>query len=108
MNIREAHTVVDYRIPQMLHFLGCLQYSPPLEYHLRKLKPIESGHAWEIQLRGCSIWCIESIRSEILREHPNTHINAILIDFLLYDTAKEMEAEGHECVPHHRTRSIWY
>ncbi|MCJ1451595.1 hypothetical protein MMC28_001935 [Mycoblastus sanguinarius] len=98
----------DYRIPQMLHSLGCIQYSPPLDSHIRKLKLIESGHPWELQLRGCSIWCIELLRREISRQHPESHINAILIDFFLYDTMKEQEMKGRECIPHHRTRSIWY
>ncbi|KAK4690429.1 hypothetical protein P7C71_g6361, partial [Lecanoromycetidae sp. Uapishka_2] len=98
----------DYRIPQMLHSLGCLQYSPPLESHIRRRKAIESGHPWETQLRGCSIWCVEMLRREILRLHPEAQINAILIDFFLYDTVKEMEARGLENIPHHRTRSIWY
>lgn len=35
-------------------------------------------------------------------------INAILIDFFLYDTMKGLEAENNESIPHHRTRSIWY
>lgn len=35
-------------------------------------------------------------------------INAILIDFFLYDTMKELENGGQETIPHHRTRSIWY
>ena len=35
-------------------------------------------------------------------------VNAILIDFLLYDVMKEKEKEGQESIPHHRTRSIWY
>lgn len=35
-------------------------------------------------------------------------INAILIDFFLYDTIKNLEAEHNETIPHHRTRSIWY
>jgi hypothetical protein len=48
------------------------------------------------------------IRREILKQHPGTNINAVLIDFYLYDTAKEMEASGAEVFPHHRTRSIWY
>ena len=98
----------DYRIPQMLHSLGCLQYSPPLAYHIRELKQLGSGHPWEIQLRGCSIWCVELIRREIVRHHPEAHVNAILIDFFLYDTIKEREAEGLVSVPHHRTRSLWY
>lgn len=93
----------------MLHTLGCLQYSPPLENRIRARKSIESGHFWEIQLRGCSIWAVELVRREILRQHPKARINAILIDFYLYDTIKEREAsKGGEMIPHHRTRSIWY
>ncbi|CZR51896.1 probable cobyrinic acid a,c-diamide synthase [Phialocephala subalpina] len=98
----------DYRIPQMLNTLGCLWYAPPLENAIRKKKVIESEHSWEIQLRGCSIWCIELIRREILRNHPDAKINAILIDFFLYDTMKEREIADEEPIPHHRTRSIWY
>ncbi|KAH1621000.1 hypothetical protein KXW65_002956 [Aspergillus fumigatus] len=142
----------DYRIPQMLHQLGCLLYSPSLEGHIRSNKLILSGSNWEIELRATSIWCVELIRREIERQHPevkkqkllkgaptessvngatsfenetnpaaqkhirqaSTHgtsgsgINAILIDFFLYDTAKEMERDGRETIPHHRTRSIWY
>jgi hypothetical protein len=57
---------------------------------------------------ACSIWCVELIRREIVSEHPDARVNAVLIDFFLYDTVKEMEAEGKEVTPHHRTRSIWY
>jgi len=147
----------------MLHQLGSLVYSPPLESHIRQLKPIPSGSNWEIELRGTSIWCVELIRQEIMRKHPETrvqttasiaekegdddvdmdesqeegdektsvsqegksesppqspspsappsssfNVNAILIDFFLYDTMKELEAKGAESIPHHRTRSIWY
>lgn len=106
----------DYRIPQMLHSLGCLQYSPSLEYHIRQLLPIESGHSWEVQLRGCSIWCVELLRRQILRQHPDSTLNAVLIDFFLYDTIKETleqtsddnKREQTDLIPHHRTRSIWY
>ncbi|KAI4122805.1 MAG: hypothetical protein LQ338_005596 [Usnochroma carphineum] len=98
----------DYRIPQMLHTLGCLRYSPSLENHIRGLREIESGCSWEVQLRGCSIWCVELIRREIKRQHPKAEVNATLIDFFLYDSMKERVGEGTETVPHHRTRSIWY
>jgi len=100
----------DYRIPQMLHSLGVLWYCPPLEASLRRHEPIESGHAWEMQIRGCSIWAVELIRREIVKLDPEKRINAILIDFFLYDLAKEKEKEDDEklIVPHHRTRSIWY
>ena len=48
------------------------------------------------------------IRREIMRQHPEAEINAVLIDFFLYDAMKEIEAKGEETAPHHRTRSIWY
>ena len=92
----------------MLRNMGCLQYSPSLDYHIKDLKQLPNGHPWEVQLRGCSIWCVELIRRQILLQHPKAQINAILIDFFLYDTVKETEAEGMGLIPHHRTRSIWY
>ncbi|KAI9744894.1 MAG: hypothetical protein M1818_001819 [Claussenomyces sp. TS43310] len=98
----------DYRIPQILSSMGCLMYNPQLDHAVRQKKPIGSGHTWEIQLRGCSIWCVELIRREIQRAHPEAKVNAILIDFFLYDTMKELEQAGNEAIPHHRTRSIWY
>lgn len=123
--LSKLSTYLDYRIPQMLYSLGCLRYSPPLEHHIRQLRTIASGHTWELQLRGmlsslpvvhgslttstgCGIWCVELIRREILRQHPEATVNAVLIDFFLYDTMKEREASGEETIPHHRTRSIWY
>ena len=42
----------DYRVPQILNTLGCLWYSPLLEHTIRQKKLIDSGHTWEIQLRG--------------------------------------------------------
>lgn len=53
----------DYRIPQMLHTLGCIIYSPSLEYHIRQLLPISNGDTWEVQLRGemACLLCIFSI-----------------------------------------------
>ncbi|KAM5433546.1 hypothetical protein MferCBS31731_007052 [Microsporum ferrugineum] len=109
----------DYRIPQMLNQLGCLLYSPPLESIIRQRKQIPSGHQREVELRGASIWGVELIRREIqeLQRQRNGHkaegakplrVNAILIDFLLYDMVKDIEVEGRETIPHHRTRSIWY
>lgn len=138
-----ANYFLDYRIPQMLHQLGCMRFSPPLEARIRSLEPLTPGSNWEVELRGTSIWCVELIKREIEKRHPEvksagksdkasgtntcdinedseelaqvdekTHktygINAILIDFFLYDTMKDLEAEHNEGIPHHRTRSIWY
>ncbi|KAH9865872.1 hypothetical protein J1614_009459 [Plenodomus biglobosus] len=102
----------DYRIPQILHQLSILSYCPPLSNAIQRLQPIESGHAWEMQIRGCSIWAVELLRREIVKLDPDAEVNAVLIDFFLYDLAKEKEKEAlegnGEIMPHHRTRSIWY
>jgi hypothetical protein len=117
----------DYRIPQILISFGAMAPGPTLAAAIRRKDIIPSGKKWEVQLRGmykakqhlingltgqplaaCSIWCVELIRREIVRQHPETHVNAILIDFFLYDAMKELEAAGKEPFPHHRTRSIWY
>ncbi|KAH8677953.1 hypothetical protein BX600DRAFT_140696 [Xylariales sp. PMI_506] len=98
----------DYRVPQILATLGCIGYSPPLQSLVTRKELIESGSSFELQLRACSIWCVELLRREIKRQHPEAKVNAILIDFFLYDTMKQLEGEGKETMPHHRTRSIWY
>ncbi|KAI1659142.1 hypothetical protein F4813DRAFT_387851 [Daldinia decipiens] len=98
----------DYRVPQILATLGCIGYSPPLYAMIARGDILENGSDYEIQLRACSIWCVELLKREIKRHHPDARINAILIDFFLYDTMKSLEAQGKETIPHHRTRSIWY
>ena len=106
----------DYRIPQMLQSLNVLWYSPRLESKIKRQQEIESGENLEIEIRGCSIWAVELLRREMIKQHPEAEdkVNAILIDFFLYDTIKEREdkatADGKESemLPHHRTRSIWY
>ncbi|KIW98082.1 uncharacterized protein Z519_01666 [Cladophialophora bantiana CBS 173.52] len=102
----------DYRIPQMLQGLQCVMYSPRLESRISRQEMLKAGAEMEIEIRGCSIWCVELIKKEILRKHPEAKgkVNAILIDFFLYDTCKEMEKGGEieELLPHHRTRSIFY
>lgn len=117
----------DYRIPQVLISMNALYCSPVVAAAIRDKQMLLNGSSWEMQLRGkldsisysdelinshimiaCSIWCVELIRREIKRNHPKAHINAILIDFFLYDKMKELEEAGEEAIPHHRTRSIWY
>ncbi|EPS37410.1 hypothetical protein H072_8911 [Dactylellina haptotyla CBS 200.50] len=107
-DINKITMFADYRIPQILHTLGCLLYSPPLEHAVRQRRILPPSSTWEMEIRGCTIHCVELIRREIIKRHPNAKVNAILIDFFLYDTAKEWEVQGKEMIPTHRTRSIWY
>lgn len=128
-DIDKLTTFADYRVPQMLSILGCLVYSPPLAAAVAHKKIIVSGSQWEIQLRGesqmpnsyllygnlcltsslaCSIWCVDLIKVEILRYHPGTELNTVLIDYFLWESMQELRGTSQETVNHHRTRCIWY
>jgi hypothetical protein len=80
----------------MLYNLGVITFSPPLDNRIRKMEELKAGESWEMQLRGCSIWAVEMIRQQIIQDHPEAknEVNAVLLDFLLYDLAKEIENTG--------------
>ncbi|OQO05712.1 hypothetical protein B0A48_09805 [Cryoendolithus antarcticus] len=94
-DIEQLTMFADYRVPQMLYNLSMLQYSPPLSARIRRHEEIPHGHSWEIELRGCSIWAVELMRRQIITSHPEAagKVHAVLLDFLLYDLAKEVEAK---------------
>ncbi|KAJ1663655.1 hypothetical protein IW140_004768 [Coemansia sp. RSA 1813] len=118
----------DYRVPQALCHFGALAYSDQLlEFLSASERAVDSkgekrtgsavscppkqpgllasGHPWEIEIRGNSIWAVEQIR-RIIAE-AGIHVNAILIDFYLWDYAKE-HSQSMRSIPIHLTRSIFY
>ncbi|KAJ2463603.1 hypothetical protein GGI03_003736 [Coemansia sp. RSA 2337] len=114
----------DYRVPQALCHFGALEYSPRLLEFLRESEKVvrqvgelnaqqcpptpgllPPGHPWEIEIRGNSIWAVECIKRCI--EESGTPVNAILLDFYLWDYSKEYAKEMQE-IPIHLTRSINY
>ncbi|KAJ1905549.1 hypothetical protein LPJ81_001867 [Coemansia sp. IMI 209127] len=119
----------DYRVPQALCHFGALAYSDRLHSFLAESERavlasgesfvssgdacpperpglLASGHPWEVEIRGNSIWAVECIR-RIIAENTSVHVNAILIDFYLWDYAKE-QAQAMRAIPIHLTRSIFY
>lgn len=99
-DIDEITMFADYRVPQILWELGLIKYSPELENIIRRGEMIESGSQYEVELRGCSVWAVEVLRKYI------PEANAVLLDFYLWDTAKEQEKQA--TIPCHRTRSVFY
>src|ERR1700721_289035 len=55
-DIDKISMFADYRVPQILHSLGCLRYSPSLITKLSKGVPLRPGSRLEIEIRGVSIW----------------------------------------------------
>ncbi|KAI7862222.1 hypothetical protein BDF14DRAFT_1858292 [Spinellus fusiger] len=107
----DIHTITmfaDYRVPQALYYLGVLCYSPELMEKLKRREILASGSNEEIEIRGNSIWSVELICRRIQQLQPErpTSINAILLDFYIWDFAKENQDEM--MVPTHCTRSCFY
>jgi hypothetical protein len=102
-------------VPQILNFLNLIDYTPSLQEKLANKEYIASGSEIEINLRALSIVAVEELRKEVSsllqkegRIVESKGIYAVLLDFWLWNKAKEWEAEGKKMVECHRTRSIWY
>lgn len=121
-----------FSVPQTLLHFGILEYSSELlktlkeheAYHAIKSSDTEAnadfmiprGHLLEVEIRyihsdksAASIQAVELLLKSI-RAHmkvTDTHINAIIIDFYLWDLAKE-NGKAMNDLPIHLTRSIYY
>ncbi|TRM63880.1 hypothetical protein BD626DRAFT_401421 [Schizophyllum amplum] len=125
----------DYRVPQILHHLRILRYSPSLTEKLSTHVYLESGSPEEVALRAASVLSVEMVRERIgriiaeekdrkgeiggqsgMNGHCGDEVSSVLIDFYLWDLAKRVEGgtervegiETADMLPAHRTRSIWY
>lgn len=103
-------TLTDKFLIQALYHLECLEYSKELTKKLREHQPLASGCHEEVEIRGNSIWAVELLRRKIQNmideQHSDMKINAILLDFYIWDYAKEIQ--GQVDIPTHRTRSVYY
>ncbi|KAL1705492.1 hypothetical protein EV121DRAFT_279623 [Schizophyllum commune] len=107
----------DYRVPQVLHHLRILQYSPALTRMLKEYVYLENGSKEEVALRAGSVLAVERVREAIERrvamrnsimggektegkrgDAPeserggNIEVSSVLIDFYLWDLAKRVES----------------
>jgi hypothetical protein len=92
--------------------MGAISYSKGLEAKLVSRKLMEPGSDFEISIRAASILAVERIKAVLLRLQAEIHVNSVLIDFFLWDLAKQLGCSSDNLamspLPHHRTRSIWY
>ncbi len=83
-----------------------LSYSPQLIERLERREYFPSGSEDEVEIRGNSIWAVELVKERMYQIDPTIKVNAILIDFYVWDLAKEIQDQM--IVPTHRTRSCFY
>ncbi|MCI4381171.1 hypothetical protein PGIGA_G00248570 [Pangasianodon gigas] len=97
----------DYRVPQALVYLGALRYSDALMEALKKGELLSSGERREVEIRGCSIWCVEKIKNDLWqlvqeRDGKSCGINSALIDFYL-DCCRQFAVTYSGCTRLHET-----
>lgn len=101
-NLDHLTVFADYKLPQMLEYLGVLVYSDELDADIRNESLIPSGSEKEVELRASSIVAIERMRDEMVRLGRTITQNEL--DWILWVKAKGTEFKK----PHHKTLSIFY
>ena len=110
----------DYKVPQSLLHLGIMKYTDPLMEKLKRGEMIPVGDRLELEIRGNSVWAVELIYQEVIKKAKedstfcslfpgklDSVVNSVIIDFYLWDFAKE-KLEGITEFPCHKTRTIFY
>jgi len=102
-DLAELTAFADYKVPQVLHHLGVLDYAPQLVERLAGRVEIPAGSPDEVEIRAATIWAVEELR-RALAERGRT-FDAYQLDWLLWDAGQRLDAG---VLPYHRTRTICY
>jgi len=101
-NLNQLTIFADYKIPQILHHFGILEYSPVLENKIKNLKEIQAGSQEEIEIRAATIWAGEYLRQELKRQRLK--LRPFEIDWILWNLSHKIKMK----LPHHRTKTTFY
>ena len=92
----------DYKIPQILHQFGILEYSPNLEIKIRNRNIIPQGSNQEIEIRSCTVWAVEYLKKTL--ENLGKKFYSFQIDWILWNKAQKIKIR----MPYHLTKTIYY
>ncbi|CAE6446396.1 unnamed protein product [Rhizoctonia solani] len=76
LGVTELTMFADYRVPQILHHLGTIDYSPALASMLVNGENLPNGSEAEMSIRAAGILAVEAIKNRILdirRHKPATN-----------------------------------
>jgi hypothetical protein len=96
-NTESLTAMADYKLPQLLRFMGVLKYSDELAHKIDNWELIESGSREEIEIRSATIWATELVSQKL-------GISAGLADRAIWWLSRELEINQL----YHRTYSIYY
>lgn len=110
-NIQHITMFADYRVPQSLVAFNVLNYSDELKTMLKTRTAIKPGDEIECEIRGMSIYgcdqIVEQVEHMAREEGTEVEVNAILVDYFLWEWARDNRLLVDE-LPFHRTRTFYY
>lgn len=92
----------DYRLPQILRHLGVMRPTPDLAARIDRGDEIPASSAEEVELRAATIWAVQAMHDALARR--GVRKDPWLIDEYLWERSHDDDV----CVPHHRTRTVFY
>ena len=98
-NFNQLTAFADYKIPQILRFLGVTSYEKKLANKIDMGENISQGSQEEIEIRSGAIWGVELLRQELQNKY-----SAAMIDNALWILSQKQAGMP----PYHRTRTIFY
>lgn len=96
-NTDQLTAMADYKLPQLLRFMGVIKYSSELAGKVDSWSLIEAGSREEIEIRAATIWAIELVSQKL-------EISAGLADRAIWWLSRELDINQ----PYHRTYSVYY
>jgi hypothetical protein len=92
----------DYKVPQILNYLGVLNYSEKLNKKIENKVLIKKGSKEEVEIRGCMLAAIECLHNELVLR--GKEIPVFLIDHILWNKTQEIKLDNN----YHLTKTIFY
>lgn len=85
----------DYELPKALNSIGILKYSDRLKEEIEDGVPLKSGGSEEVELRASTIYVADLLEETIKHFNPNSKINQLGVDYLLWSAGRKSTAKHH-------------
>ncbi|CAH8592376.1 unnamed protein product [Schistosoma rodhaini] len=105
-DIDEITAFADYRVPQVLHYFGAIEYSEDLTKKIHNGEEIANGSELEVEIRAATILAVHNIVKSL--NSKNISCNSIMVDNFLWNYRRSHADEIDAEIPMHRTRCIYY
>jgi hypothetical protein len=110
--LEDLTVFADYRVPQTLHSMGIIRYSPELLRIISSNELIPSGSKPELEIRAATIVATDLLTFELNKYHDNS-LNVLHVDYLLWSLMRKRNSlptgvMSLTDIPHHRTMTTDY